>query len=128
MVQSILAEARNVVVDFAPWVVGAFGIIIAWIGGRYQWKVAKSAPASVADGYGKLVHDLQDEIARLRKDVEGCHEKHDKALIEAARTLEALRLIVSAVSELATRHPDLPHIQELLTKIAQESATLVLNG
>jgi chromosome segregation ATPase len=67
-------------------IAGAVVALIQFMGQRGTAKTTASNPASVADGYGKLVADLRadlnrtrEEVNRLRVEVAECERRHEDA-------------------------------------------------
>lgn len=80
--------------DAAPWVViavaGVGAVASAWV----QNRNARTAPASVADGYGKLVADLRADLDRVRREQVELRAKHIECLARSERyehEIDALR-------------------------------------
>lgn len=97
------------VADVAPWIVAGAGGVAAWIAGRWQFRIATRSPASVAEGYGQLVRDVQNDNARLRAEVGEIRHELDACLVKHAaadRELGVLRVELEELRRLVQRPPD----------------------
>jgi len=96
--------------DLGPWIVGLVAVVAAGVTGWWQWRIARSAPPSVAQGYGALVADLRSDLDRLRIAHAECmvnHEKAEAEIVNLESDLRALRVRVYELEQRVSRPPSI---------------------
>ena len=63
---------------------GIAAAFLQFVSQRSRIRADLEAPASVADGYGRLVADLQKELVRMKAEVETCHQERASDRIRIA--------------------------------------------